>query len=250
MPVNHPVKFPFFRLRSVAIVLLMSALCTSANAQVKPEASIGLLLGFPQGEFRDHVPNLGIGISGMVGIRIPNSPVFIGGDLGFLIYGHEQRREMFSYSIQDVEVRIITSNNIVQGNLFLRLQPGMGSVRPYFDGLVGFKYLFTETEIRNVFWSDENPIAESINLGDLAFGYGVGFGIAFQVVDRTQARLKSGEGPIGILIDLRLRYLMGTEADYLKKGSVLREDDGSIIYNIHTSRTDFLMPFIGVSLIF
>lgn len=76
---------------------MIYAMCTSANAQVRPEASIGLLLGFPQGEFRDHVPNLGIGISGMAGIRIPNSPVFVGADLGFLIYGHEQRREMFSY---------------------------------------------------------------------------------------------------------------------------------------------------------
>jgi len=250
MSVIHPVKNPSTGFRSVAVVLLISAMCTSANAQVRPEASIGLLLGFPQGEFRDHVPNLGIGISGMAGIRIPNSPVFIGADLGFLIYGHEQRREMFSYSIQDVEVRVITSNNIIQGNLFMRLQPGMGSVRPYFDGLIGFKYLFTETEIRNVFGGNDDPVAESINLGDLAFGYGVGFGIAFQVVDRTQGRLDTGEGPVGILIDLRLRYLMGTEADYLKKGAILREDDGSISYNVHTSRTDFLMPFIGVSFVF
>ena len=97
MSVNHPVKYPFYRFRSVAIVMLIFVMCTSTNAQVRPEASIGLLLGFPQGEFRDHVPNLGIGISGMAGIRIPNSPVFIGGDLGFLIYGHEQRREMFSW---------------------------------------------------------------------------------------------------------------------------------------------------------
>lgn len=67
---------------------------------------------------------------------------------------------------------------------------------------------------------------------------------------RIQARLDTGEGPIGILIDLRLRYLMGTEADYLKKGAIERNDDGSIIYNIHTSRTDFLMPFIGVSFVF
>ena len=116
--------------------------------------------------------------------------------------------------------------------------------------MIGFKYLFTETEIRNVFSGDDDPIAESINLGDLAFGYGVGFGIAFQVVDRTQARLDTGEGPIGILIDLRLRYLMGTEADYLKKGAIVRENDGSVTYNRHTSRTDFLMPFIGVSFVF
>ncbi len=81
MSVNHPVKHAFYSFRSVAIIVLIYAMCTSANAQVRPEASIVLLLGFPQGEFRDHVPNLGIGISGMAGIRIPNSPVLIGADL-------------------------------------------------------------------------------------------------------------------------------------------------------------------------
>jgi len=230
----------------VAAILLPTR---SAHAQIRPEASVGLLLGFPQGEFRDHVPNLGIGLSGTVGIRFPNSPVVIGGDLGFLIYGHEQRREIISPTIPDVEVRVVTSNNILQGNLFLRLQPGTGVVRPYFDGLIGFKYLFTETEIRNVYWGDD-AIAESINLGDVAFGYGIGFGITIRAVDRTQAKLETGEGPVGILIDLRLRYLMGTEADYLKKGSIERDRSGTVIYDIHTSRTDFLLPFVGISFVF
>lgn len=237
------------RLIAASIAIMISVPVTSASAQVQPEASVGLLLGFPQGEFRDHVPNLGIGLSGTVGIRIPNSPLIIGGDLGFLIYGHEQRREMISTTIPDVEVRVITSNNILQGNIFLRLKPVTGAVRPYFDGLIGFKYLFTETEIRNVFWADNEPIAESVNLGDLAFGYGIGFGIAFHAVDRTQAKLETGEGPVGILIDIRLRYLMGTEADYLKKGSI-EHDRGSVTYDIYTSRTDFLMPFVGVSFVF
>ncbi len=230
----------------VAAILLPTR---SAHAQIRPEASVGLLLGFPQGEFRDHVANLGIGLSGTVGIRFPNSPVVIGGDLGFLIYGHERRREIISTTIPEVEVRVVISNNILQGNLFLRLQPGTGVVRPYFDGLIGFKYLFTETEIRNVYSFDE-AIAESINLGDVAFGYGVGFGITINALDRTQAKLETGKGPVGILIDFRLRYLMGTEADYLKKGSIERDRSGNVILDVHTSRTDFLLPFVGVAFVF
>lgn len=236
------------RLCLPAVIATLLLLPSSAGAQVQPEASVGLMVGFPSGEFKEHVSSVGIGLNFGGGIQLSQTPLFIGGELGFLIYGHDSRRERFSETIQEVEVRVVTTNNILQGNLFLRLQPSVGTVRPYFEGLLGFKWFFTETRIRNVYTIDE-PIAESINLGDVALGYGYGCGAAFHLVDRTGRWEETGEGPVRILLDLRLTYLMGSEAEYLKKGSIDRSG-GNLIYNIERSETDFLIPSIGVRFVF
>ncbi len=141
--------FPAGRTFLFAVAFAILLMPFAAEAQVVPEASVAFSLGFPSGEFRDHVPSVGIGLDLTGGIQLPGSPVFLGAEFGFLIYGHESRREPFSTTIPDVEVRVITTNNLINGHLFLRLQPGVGSVRPYFDAFIGFKYLFTLTEIKN-----------------------------------------------------------------------------------------------------
>jgi hypothetical protein len=232
---------------AVMVALLIG--CGPVQAQDRSvfDAGIGLAIGIPQGDFKINVPELGWGGEGHFGVRV-SSHLIVGGDLGFMIYGSERRREPFSLTIPDVTVDVITSNNIFLGHLLLRIQPESGSVRPYVDGLVGFKYFWTETRIE-----DENdpsePIASSTNLEDFAFSYGAGFGVAFQLVDGTEKRRETGEGPLGIYLDLRVRYLVGSEADYLKKGSIQRVGT-QLIYDVQRSKTDFLVPHIGVSVVF
>jgi hypothetical protein len=224
-----------------------------AGAQLEAPVSggVGFLLGFPQGEFRDHVPNLGFGGSGNIGVRVAGSPLVLGLDLGIMIYGHEVRTEPFSLTIPDVTVRVSTSNNIFLGHLMGRLQPPGGNVRPYLDGLFGFKYLWTRTTIRSLDWSDdEDPIASSTNLDDFALSYGGRLGLAVLVWDGSERRQQKGEGFGKVLLDLRLSYLVGSEAEYLKKGSIDRLPDGKVTYDIDRSMTDFLNFFVGVSFSF
>ena len=228
---------------AVAFAILLMPF--AAEAQVVPEASVAFSLGFPSGEFRDHVPSVGIGFDLTGGFQLPGSPVFLGAELGFLVYGRESRREPFSTTIPDVEVRVITTNNILNGHLFLRLQPGVGSVRPYFDALIGFKYLFTLTEIRNVLHTDDEPIAHSTNLGDIAFSRGVGFGLAIHLWEDRWDSDSGKERPVALQLDIGLRYLLGSEADYLKKGSIERVD-WNIRFDIERSMTDVIHPMIGI----
>ena len=51
---------------------------------------------------------------------------------------------------------------------------------------------------------------------------------------------------MGLHLDLGVRYLLGSEADYMKKGSVERLGDGTISYDIERSRTDTIHPMIGI----
>jgi len=211
--------------------------------------SIGLVIGVPQGEFHENVGNVGIGLSGDIMGRIAGSPLLVGGSLGFMIYGSERRREPFSTTIPDVTVDVITSNNILLGHFLMRLQPPVGSVRPYAEGLVGFKYFFTQTRIESEGFDSEDPIAESTNLDDFAFSYGGGIGLAIRLWDSSAHRLETGEGIFSGLLDLRLRYLLGSEAEYLKKGSIDRTG-GVLTYDIQRSKTDMLNVYIGISLVF
>ncbi len=60
------------------------------------DVGIGFSLGFPQGEFKREVPErAAIGGSGYFAYRLGGGPLMVGGDIGYLIYGHDVRREPF-----------------------------------------------------------------------------------------------------------------------------------------------------------
>jgi hypothetical protein len=208
------------------------------------------MIGSPQGDFSQKVDHTGIGIGGYFGVLIPNSPVMIGGDLGFLIYGNEDRKEPFSTTIPDVTVDVETSNNIVLGHLLLRVQAPVGAIRPYADGLFGFNYLFTQTRIENEKGFNEE-IASSTNFDDFTLSYGFGGGLQIRVYDGTK---KINQNPqkrniTAAFIDLRIRYMNGGEAEYLKEGSIRREG-GDVAYDVEQSTTDLFIFQIGAVLTF
>ena len=247
--------------RTVLSALLFASVCLlvlpeRAHAQEQDlqmgsifELGLGFSIGIPQGEFKRNVPELGWGGTGTIAFRIANSPLSLGGSLGFMIYGQERRKEPFSLTIPDVTVDVITSNNILLGHLLMRLSPAQGVVRPYVEGLVGFKYFWTETRIKDESDPDAEPIARSTNQQDGAFSYGGGVGLAIQVYDGRAKRADTGEGPVSVLVDLRLRFALGSEADYLKRGSIERVGE-TITYDLQRSKTDFMIPTIGVIIAF
>ena len=213
----------------------------SAFAQ-RAEVGGNFLLGLPQNEFRDNVIDKGAGLSGNLGGFIENSPVMIGVDIGFLNYGSEGREEIFSETIPDVTVDVRTTNNILMLHGFVRIQPQKGSLRPYVEGLYGFKYLFTRTTIRDNWFED--PIASSTNFDDLAASWGLGTGVDIKIWEgRRRGRHHKA---CDISLNLSTRYLWGSKAEYLKEGSITREPDGTLTYSVYRSRTDMLVPQFGL----
>lgn len=231
---------------SLPYVLILAALLpvSATFAQVRPEVDVNVILGIPQGAFNEHVDDVGFGLEAFAGIFLPGTPVVVGAQFGGMIYGYEERSEPFSTTIPDVTVDVETSNNILMGHFVLRLQPPTGAVRPYIDGLVGFKYLFTETRIENEGFRDEEPVAVSTNFDDGAFSYGAGGGLDIRVYRGWLGK----EGETGeVAIHFGARYLFGGEAEYLKEGSI-RRAGGRVEYDVDRSRTDLLVPQFGVRL--
>lgn len=234
-------------IRCLGYVIIIGILLTNAELRAqKFQAGGAFVMGFPQGEFRDNVDNTGLGGTAHFLYRIGQSPLMIGMDAGFMIYGTERRNEPFSLTIPDVTVEVKTTNNIVLWHALARIQPGTGKVQPYFDGMIGLKYLFTTTSIHSEEGYDD-PIASSKNFDDLAFSYGAGGGLQFQVYDTATG---GTQRPVAVYIDLNLKYLLGSEAEYLKKGSITRTPGQPLTYDVLKSNTDILLFNIGVSVTF
>ena len=242
---------------AVLVGLVLLAKPAPANAQdgeavdVPPVliTGFGILGGFPSGEFGDNVRNPGIGVSGYVGYVIPRAPAVVGLDLGYLIYGHERRTEQFSLSIPDVLVGVVTENNIFSMNAFLRLLTGTEPLRFYVEGVVGFHYLFTSTTIEDLPRFSGEEIASSTNLDDFAFTKGVGGGVLIEVWRAGENRTPQNRSIRSVSLDFRLRYHNGSEADYLKRGDIVRRS-GTAELNITKSTTNLITAHFGLAVDF
>lgn len=232
---------------TIPILLLLIGVAGPVSAQDEPsrvQAGAGLVVGVPSGEFGNYVTNPGVGITGHLGYRIPNTLAIIGVSVGYIIYGRETRREPFSLTVPDVTVHVITENNILPVNLFLRFQPREGRLRPYVEGLTGFHYLFTETTIEDIPNSSENDIASSTNFDDFSFTYGGSVGVMLQVYDGNEKRRTQGGAVKSVSLDFRFRYLNGGNASYLERGAITRSA-GQVTLNTTRSRTNIATIYIG-----
>lgn len=212
--------------------------------------------GFPQGKFRENVERIGVGVSGQFLYNIPHTPLHIGLDLGFLEYGRTSRREPFSSNIPDVLVDVITTNEIFMTHFIVRFQRPDGKLRPYFSALFGGHYLSTVTKIQSINdVGEDKELARYTNFDDFVPGAGISVGTLvllakadnMPVFEENEPTPKKGS--LEFLLDLQGLYLLGGTAEYLKEGSITRSN-GTITFDVNSSRTDLLLVEIGLVLRF
>ena len=212
-------------------------------AQIQPEGSVSIIAGIPVSEFAENVDHAGFGISFNGGVGLSPAPVMIGVDLGYLLYGYEEQTQSFSVEEPDYEVLFATSNSIAFGHLFFRVQPQYGWFQPYAEALFGFKYLFTSAAVKG--GESEERIEGSENFDDWAASYGIGGGLDLKVFERE----RDDRRPYRLYVNAGARYLLGASASYLDKGATSRID-GEVVFDVDKSRTDMIIPQLGVSISF
>jgi hypothetical protein len=185
--------------------------------------TLGFAVGIPTGEFGDYVGEEGFGLDGSVAWAPTKLPLLIGLNLGYLSYGAANHRRV----VNTVPVDVRISNHIVLGHVVARVQPKLWILRPYVDGLIGFKYFGTSTSLNAA--GTGNEITSKSNVQDVAFSYGVGAGVDVRLVGQ-------------VYLDVGVRYLLGTEARYLKDGV---NDPASAL----ESRTNMTCIHAGVTFI-
>jgi len=223
--------------KSIFLVMTIVTLLFNSNSFAQ-SGGVNFTLAFPMGEFKDNVDRLGFGgsIQFLLWNPTSNLPFSFGLNLGFINYGSESRREPFSETIPDVTVDVDRSNNLVNFHLLFQIAPPPSTVTPYAELLFGGSYLFTETQIKS---RGVEEVASSTNFDDFAWSYGGGGGLMILLSDNIS------EDVGAIFLDLKVRYLLGSEAEYLREGSVtIRDRD--VHYDVTRSKTDLLTAHLGV----
>ncbi len=225
-----------------AMVLILIASATANPTTTRWAGGMHFNSGLLQGDLKDQIGNDAYGLDGQIFYTPKTKPFAIGLDLSWMNYGSETRREPFSTTIPDVTVDVTTSNSIVQALFVLRRRVPAGRVQLYGDALVGLNYLYTRTNISNTGGEIEN-IAGHTNQDDAAFAYGIGGGALLSLYTRNVKKVF--RSPLQILLDAGVRYVRGGEAEYLKEGSIQR-DDGNVTFETMKSRTDMVKVYAGV----
>lgn len=237
-----------------ATLFFFASICTVNVHAQELQFGLDVQLGVPQKEFNTQMGNrLGFGVGGMFGVRLPDTPILVGVDLGFMNFGTETRDEPLSTTIPDIRVEVENSYNLFHGDLLLRMIPPGGAVRPYLDGLVGFNHFFTETVLRERGGFGSQPdVLRDTNFRDTSLSYGFGAGFLFRVYSDDGSReVNSDEfsGPYSVYIHFNSRYMFGREAEYLREGSIIREN-GNVTFDVIRSKTDLLYFKLGVTVEF
>ena len=198
--------------------------------------------GFPMGEFKDNVDRPGFGVSGelLLFTPTPEAPLTIGLNLGFLNYGSEISPEHFSSTIPDVWVDVERTNNITNFHVLFKLAYPSGMIRPYAEGLFGGSYFYTDTKILT---SGTEEISSTINYDDFAWSYGAGGGLLINLSSDPASEVAN------FFLDLKVRYLFGSRANYLKEGSISIEN-GNVFYDVSRSKTELMTMNIGIAAYF
>ena len=210
------------------------------------QGTLDFSLGYPQGEFKENINKTALGLGLTFGVNLAESPLLLGIDLGILNYGRDKRVE-FLYGVPEFQFTVVHSYNIFQGLVFLRFQPVKhGNFRPYLDALAGVNYFWTDTSLEDDDGDDEE-ITLAVNHDDVTFAYGLGGGV---MVNFARKRPRAGKSRgTDFFLDLRVRYIFGGKLEYLRKGSIVIEDQ-QVTYLVYESHSDLLTFQIGFGLNF
>ena len=194
------------------------------------------LTGVPVGSFGKNVgasPGAAVDFTARVG----QTPVSVGATFDYLLYGTETRRIALIPEVPEVLSDVGTTNNLIRTHALVRVQSPAGRVRPYAEGLLGFSYVFTRTSVD---LPAEGGGAGTTHLGDFAPSFGAGGGVTIGLVSGRAARLG---------LDTGLRYLTGSEVDYLTPGDLQRDETG-VTFEPTRSRATLFGVQLGVTVDF
>ena len=233
------------------------------------QAGLGFVVGVPRNEFRVATEAEGYGLNLTVMFPVGTKVINFGGNINYMIYGLNSRKEdltaqiKFGNTVIDelfIPLRVVNTNSIFGMHGIIRITAPTDNIRPYFEGLFGFRYISTSTRIEDRSfdsrWSDQDDdvIVRKTNLSDFVLSYGGGGGIQFAIGNDAY-------------LDFRAYYLLGGKANFYDASDTKNwEVEFTNIYDPDTydsgavtgddldfgaqprnSTTDMLMVQIGVS---
>ena len=237
-----PAFLPPFAL---LITLLLPVL--SAAAQGRIEAGFGPAGTFPTGVLAAPVGESGAGLLGEADLPLAGGRLRLGVSLGWSQYAHYRRTILYEGgSGEPFDVEELTGHDLVLGHLYLRRTFGRGLLRPHLEALAGFLYPYTSTELSGLRADEYDPVGSTFHRGDTALSWGLGIGVGLYFRrdassdEAVEGRSAGGKGRLTAL-ELRLRWIGGGRADWVRKGSV-RIEEGEYHCDVRRTAADLIQP--------
>lgn len=226
----------------MVMVLAIAGGAAPAEAQlreVRPGGIIGIAgtLARPVGEFQRFVSwGGGLDLYGVlqldrdrhVGVRFEGS---------FIVYGHERFSVPLSPYVSRVLVDVTTDNMIFNLGAGPQITLDVAGVHPYAYGTVGLAYFATVSRLSGSSDFDDG-FASSTNFDDFTPALGVGGGILVP--------LSRGRRPVSL--DFSVQSTYHGEAEYLRRGGVVDNPDGSVTVFPIRSDANLLTFRVGVAI--
>jgi hypothetical protein len=201
-----------------------------------PRVGFGVAVeaGLPTGAFGDRVDGGGA-VQGFVRLRLDQQGI-IGLRLqaGYFGYGEESSKVCLGAGPTcRVKANISTANAILSWGIGPELALPMGSVRLTGHGLIGTSYVTTYSGARKVgFLPDFFALSE--HLGDGGFAWSTGAGVAVSLSRSTA-------------IELGVTYQGHGTRNYLVRGGVTDQPDGSIAMDVQRSSVNLVGLRLGMT---
>lgn len=155
-------------------------------------------------------------------------------DVGFVVYGHER---LYYCGIScRVASELTTTNNIVFAGIGPELVFARGPVQPYVYGEAGLSYFVTSSSLDD--HDGYGPYLQTTNYSDVVYGLKYGGGL----------RLRVGGHRRPVFLDLAVERHDNGVADYLTRGDIVDNPDGSVTLYPNRSDADLVSFRLGVAI--
>lgn len=155
-------------------------------------------------------------------------------DVGFVVYGHER---LYYCGIScRVASELTTTNNILFAGIGPELALSSGPVQPYVYGSAGVSYFVTSSSLDD--HDGYGPYLQTTNYSDTVYGLKYGGGI----------RLRVGGHDKPVFMDLAVERHDNGVANYLTRGDIVDNPDGSVTLYPNRSDADLVTFRVGVAI--
>lgn len=198
-------------------ILLSLSICLIIFAVDAQQAGFGFVVGIPQNEFREATKAEGYGFNITALFPIGSEIVNIGGNINYMVYGYNSQDKDLRADITVgntvidqiyIPLRVVNTSSIFGMHAVMRITAPTDAIRPYLEGLFGFRYISTSTRIEerdDSFWNtdddEEEVLVRKTNIGEFVMSYGGGGGLQIEIGDNAY-------------LDLRAYYLLGGKAKF------------------------------------
>ncbi len=220
-------------LYTLIIAMLLPYLAQGQDDEHQGTLGGGIGLSSPTGDFDRAWGRDMFLIGAQLAYPLRRVPILQAGfSFGYSVMGRNSAEVPINTNYQNISTgELTTRSKVFSYHPLLRLAPLTGRVRPYVEGLVGFRQFSTVSKVTAK--GTEGNISKERNEGDLAFSRGWAGGV--QVTLGTTA-----------YAEVRVERFNSGAATYVDPSSVGVSDMGEVSFNTLTSNTDVTNVLFGV----